>query len=336
MRKIVFLLMAFLTCFTGFSQDKINIVATASMIADMAQNIAGDEAIVKSIVPIGGDPHTFDPTPSAAILASKADLAFVNGLTFEGWLQELIENSGTKAKVITVTDGIDPIASETYENATDPHAWMSAKLGLQYILNIKNALSAFAPQHAAKFEANYEIYKQKLIELDQYIEQQIQSIPEEKRILITSHDAFQYYGRRYNIQLESILGVSTDADAQTSDIKHLNEVIRNTKVPAVFVESTINPKHLKQIAKDNNIVIGGKLYSDSLGDSKSPASTYLDMLRNNTDVIVKALSQSRQVQDEKTNDKSSNRPPWMNWVGGVLILALISLIFLRRRRSLSE
>lgn len=330
MNKIRIILFILFAWNLGHTQDKINIVATASMIADMVENIAGDVAVVKSIVPIGGDPHTYDPTPSSAILASKADIAFVNGLTFEGWLQELIENSGTKAKVITVTKGINPIASEKYQNATDPHAWMAANLGVQYILNIKNALVDYAPEYSELFEANYSNYKKELEELDAYIEQKIQSIPKEKRILITSHDAFQYYGRRYGIQLESILGVSTDADAQTSDIKNLNEVIQNTQVPAVFVESTINPKHLKQIAKDNNIRIGGKLYSDSLGDKKSPASTYLKMLRSNTDVIVSGLSQSRPGPDQVTEETQSKRPGWIKWAGGLLLLGLIALIFLRR------
>lgn len=329
-------LIIFFSLQAGFGQDKLEIVATASMIADMVEEIAGDLANVRSIVPIGGDPHTYDPTPSAALMASKADIVFVNGLTFEGWLEELVRNSGTKARIVTVTKGIDPIASETYQNATDPHAWMSARLGLRYILNIKNTLVEFAPAEAFLIETNYKAYKRKLEALDRYIEEQINSIPADRRILITSHDAFQYYGRRYGIQLESILGVSTDADAQTSDIRRLNEVIRNSSVPAVFIESTINPKQLEQIAKDNGIVIGGKLYSDSLGDEDSPAPTYLDMLKHNTDVIVEGLTLEGDKIVENHQHDAAGRPAWMNWVGILLVISLLALIILRRTTSIKR
>ncbi len=200
------------------AQKKPSVVATASMIADMARQIGGDLVDVKSIVPIGGDPHIYDPTPMAAQMAADADLVLRNGLTFEGWLNELVENSGTDANIVTVTDGIKPIESLMYENAADPHAWMDVSLVITYVKNIRDALIKLLPDNRDQIEENYQAYKLKLVELDRYIKTQIQSIPEGKRILITSHDAFQYYGRRYGIQLESILGTSTDADVQTSDI----------------------------------------------------------------------------------------------------------------------
>lgn len=311
------------------AQDKFSIVASCSMIADMASEIAGEHAEIKSIVPIGGDPHIYDPTPTAAKLTADADLIFVNGLTFEGWINELIENSGTDAKTITVTEGIQAIGSEKYQNATDPHAWMSAKLGQQYILNIKNALVEHAPQYRATFEENYNRYSKDLEALDIEIEQAIASIPQNKRILITSHDAFQYYGRRYGIQLESILGVSTDADVQTSDVIRLNKIIRESQVPAVFIESTINPKLIQQIATDNKVVIGGKLYADSLGDKDSPAPTYLAMLKHNTDVIVAALSKDRPVVSSMERD--SGKPIWMYIVGAITLIGLIALIIAKRQ-----
>lgn len=333
MKIKLFIALFFLSCQNGWGQERIEIVATASMIADMVKNIAGDLANVETIVPIGGDPHTYDPTPSAAMLASRADLVFVNGLTFEGWLEELIRNSGTDAEIIRVTEGIQPIASEQYQNATDPHAWMSAKMGLHYILNIKNALVNYAPAEAFLIETNYKVYKRKLEALDNYIDEQIRKIPQEKRILITSHDAFQYYGRRYGIRLESMLGVSTDSDVQTSDIRRLNEVIRESNVPAIFIESTINPKQLEQIARDNGIKIGGKLYSDSLGDGDSPASTYIDMLRHNTDVIVEGLTMYTPQKTARDQKQNNGRPAWMNWAAIILIITLFGLIVLRRRNS---
>ena len=295
MKKLLLLTTLFFsTLFFSFAQDNHpKIIATASMIADMAQNIVGDKFEVTTIVPIGKDPHTYEPTPSDATMVAHAKVVLKNSLTFEGWLEKLIDNSGTKAKVITVTEGIDVIESVAYANSADPHAWMSASNGLKYVENIKNAIVAFDVANKDYYEANYTAYTKKLKGLDEYIKTQVSTIPADQRILITSHDAFQYFGRRYDIRLESILGTSTDAQAQTSDIVRLNKVIKENNVPAVFIESTVNPKMLQQLANSNDITIGGSLFSDSIGDKDSDAPTYYDMLKYNTDVIVKALSRKK-------------------------------------------
>ncbi|MFK7978936.1 MAG: metal ABC transporter substrate-binding protein [Saprospiraceae bacterium] len=320
MKKIIFSLIISCLTLPGFAQEKKTVVATASMLADMAKNIAGGMVKVECIVPIGGDPHLHEPTPRDAKMVNRADLILKNGLTFEGWLNELIENSGTKAKTVRVTEGIQPIKSVEYENSADPHAWMDANLGLVYIKNIKDALSELDPDNAVIYAFNYGVYKKQLEDLDQYIKTAIQKIPAQKRVLITSHDAFQYYGRAYGVRLEAILGTSTDAEAQTSDIIRLNKVIKTSNVPALFVESTINPKLLKQLAKDNDIEIGGQLYADSIGDKESPAPTYIDMLKHNTDVIVTALS--RKSNPEKTStSKDESGSNWLLW--GIIAALLI-------------
>lgn len=320
MKKIALFLILSLFTVASFAQEKKTVVVTASMMADMAKNIAGGMVKVECIVPIGGDPHLHEPTPRDAQLVNKADLILKNGLTFEGWLNELIENSGTKAKTVRVTKGIQPIKSVEYENSADPHAWMDASLGLTYIKNIKDALSELDPDNADIYAFNYGVYKKQLADLDQYIKTEIQKIPTQKRVLITSHDAFQYYGRAYGIRLEAILGTSTDAEAQTSDIIRLNKVIKTNKVPALFIESTINPKLLKQLAKDNDIEIGGQLYADSIGDEESPAPTYIDMLKHNTDVIVAALSRESSTETTTTSDdKTQNN--WLLW--GIIAALLI-------------
>jgi ABC-type Zn uptake system ZnuABC Zn-binding protein ZnuA len=301
--------------------------ATASMIQDMAENVGGTFFTYDCIVPIGGDPHIHEPTPRDARSVNEADLILVNGLTFEGWLNELIENSGTKARVVRVTEGVQPIVSSRYQNATDPHAWMDAKNGQIYVENIHRALKELLPEHADSLDANYESYQQKLEDMDQFIFDQIASIPEARRILVTSHDAFQYYGRRYGLRLESILGVSTDADIQTSDIIRLNKIIKESKIPAVFVESTINPKVLSQLAEDNHISVGGKLFSDSLGDEDSPAPTYLDMLRHNTLTIVSGLTMSNTPAD---TEGPSGVNTWILFLGGFAVVALLSFLILKR------
>ena len=314
----IFLLIFSFSALLG--QEKLQVIATASMIADMAQNIAGEELEIISIVPIGSDPHTYEPKPSDAKLVAEASLILMNGLTFEGWLGELIENSGTSAKVVTVTEGIEPIASAVYKNAPDPHAWMDVSKGQFYIENIKNAFIKLLPEKQAVFEANYANYRQQLEETDRYVTQKMEEIPDKQRILITSHDAFQYFGRRYGIRLESVLGTSTEADVQISDIIRVGKVIKKFQVPAVFIESTIAPKFLEQLASDHEIKIGGKLYSDSLGKKGSGASTYLDMLRHNANTINNALKQSFTVK--ATNDSEPSDSSGSNWWLLLLIGAL--------------
>jgi ABC-type Zn uptake system ZnuABC Zn-binding protein ZnuA len=285
----------------------------------MAEDIAGGQVEVKTIVPIGGDPHIYEPTPADAQLLASADLILKNGLTFEGWLNGLIESANSKANVVTITQGIQPIQA-VFKNSSDPHAWMDASNGLIYIENIKNALIELDPDNKEIYEFNYGVYRKQLEELDTYIAGEIKKIPEPQRILITSHDAFQYYGRRYGLRLESVIGVSTEAQAQTSDIIRLNKIIRESRVPAVFIETTVNPKLLEQIAQDSDVKIGGKLFSDSIGDKNSQAPTYLAMLKYNTDTIVKALSQAPQAATEQ-EDKPSASDTWTLWL--VLGIALV-------------
>ncbi|MEY2905451.1 MAG: hypothetical protein RJA52_1467, partial [Bacteroidota bacterium] len=272
----------------------------------------------KSSVPIGGDPHIYEPTPGDAKLVAEANLILRNGLTFEGWLDELIENSGTKGKIVTITQGVQPISSEVYKNSTDPHAWMDPILGGIYLKNIKEALIDLFPEYEVEFTFNHDLYQQQLEDLHQYILDQILTIPEDRRILITSHDAFRYFGKRYGVRVESVLGTSTDADVQTSDIRRLTEIIQKFKVPSVFIETTVNPALLQQIALDNKVAIGGSLYSDSLGDKDSPAATYLEMLKFNTDTLVKGLTMENETFQKKSNSK---------WIFVLLGLILVSTLF---------
>ncbi len=279
-----------------------------------------------SIVPIGGDPHLYEPKPSDAQLIKSADIILVNGLTFEGWINKLIKNSGSKAKVYTITEGLDAIKSDTYKNASDPHAWMSAHNGLVYIDNIKKALIEIDPENKEIYIKNHEAYASQIKKLDTYIEAEIKKIPLAKRMLVTSHDAFSYYGKRYGIRLNALKGISTEAETQTSDMVRVSKAIRESGVPAIFIESTINPRVVQQIAKDNNVKIGGELFADSIGDENSEAPTYLKMLRHNTDVIVGALSQNTMTATKIDRDKSEGG--WMIYVvlGIAMLLALFFLI----------
>ena len=209
--------------------------------------------------------------------------------------------------MITTTTGITPIQSSNYANSPDPHAWRDAANGIIYAENIKNALVEIDNENKAFYEANFEKYKKELEAVDQKIKDLIQSVPEDKRVLITSHDAFQYYGRKYGIRLESILGTSTDAEAQTSDINRLIKTIRESKVPAIFIESTINPQTMKQIAKDTKIKIGAKLHADSLGEPDSPSGTYTGMLVTNTENIVSGLLGQSSIEEGTGNGENGGK-----------------------------
>ena len=321
MKKYNLILLSLFIFNSLIGQEKKLILGTASIFTDMLENIAGDQFEVKTIVPIGGDPHIYEPTPADAQLIARADMIFKNALTFEGWLDGLIESAGGNAEVVTITEGIPAIHS-AYKGSSDPHAWMDASYGLIYLENIKNALVNFDPDNKEMYEFNHGVYKRQLEDMDKYIFEQVKKIPEKHRVLITSHDAFQYFGRRYGIQLESVIGISTDAEAQTSDIIRLNKVIRESGVPSVFIETTVNPKLLKRIAEDNNVAIGGSLYSDSIGDKDSPAPTYLDMLKYNTDTIVKALSQETKPSQVPENQNNG----WVLWGGLAALLAIGFLV----------
>ena len=325
MKRITYIV---LITFFGFQLkgQKLKVVASASIFHDMAKEIGGHFIESTAIVPIGGDPHIYEPTPRDAQILQDADLILINGMTFEGWIREVIDNSGTKAKTILITDGVKAIASDRYNNAVDPHAWMDVNNGLIYIENIRKALTEADPKNAGAYLKNYRAYSAKLKTLDQYIFDQIETIPKEQRVLITSHDAFRYYGDRYGLELNAIMGISTEADVQTSDIQRVSKIIKEQNIPAVFLESTINPKMLKQIAEDNDVSIGGELFADSLGDKDSPASTYYSMLKHNTDTIVKGLRENNSKKKKAESDDSTSVYLTYGIIGLFMILILFFMI----------
>ncbi len=325
-KKICLLIVIASTGLTLAAQDKL--IATASIMQDIVQNICDGAYEVDVIVPIGGDPHIYDPTPSDVVKISQSNMIFKNGLTFEGWLEKMMQNSGTDAEQVLLTKGIPAIKSLVYENSSDPHAWMDVVYAKKYAENAYNALKTKYPQYDSLFTQNHIRYQTELDDLHNWILQEIQKIDPEKRILVTSHDAFQYYGRRYGLELFSLLGTTTDADIQTSDIMRVNKVINEKKLPAIFIESTINPKVMKQLATDNNIRIGGELFADSLGDNDSPAPSYIEMLKHNTKTIVEGLTAPTSSDDVKPEKKSGKLLIYI--AAGVLLLFLIGLFLIRR------
>lgn len=304
--KNVLLLLSICFASVGLAQKPL-VVATASIFADMAKQLGDTLIDVETIVPVGGDPHSYDPVPSDLTLINQAQVVLKNGLTFEKWMDKLIDNSGSSAEVVLITKGITPITSQTYSGSPDPHAWMDAENGLIYAENIYQTLLKLLPEHEQELTDRFQAYQQRINDTHQTILSLIQEIPDSQRILITSHDAFQYFGQKYGLRLESVLGTSTDAEAQTRDVEALVQVLRANPVPSVFVESTVNPKMLQQIAADNQVIIGGSLYSDSIGDEDSEAPTYLDMLLHNSRTISNALSKKK--GKESINQPTSGESP---------------------------
>ena len=297
------LLVILLLCgFVGSSRAQaVRVVATTSFLADMAQELAGAHCEVISLLPLGADPHIYEAVPGDAKLLAEADLIIVNGLNLEGWLSKLIEQAGGQAMQVVASAGVQPIGSAEHADSYDPHAWMDPLLGRQYIRNISVALQRLLPDHAASIQRNYEAYDQALLQLDSQITAILAPIPPQHRIIATTHDAFRYFGNRYGMRVLSVLGTTTDAEVRVNDLQALINTIEAEALPAIFIETTLNPKLLQQLAADAGIRIGGNLYADSMGPKGSGADTYLRMLLYNAEVLAAGLGGAG-LAPERRND----------------------------------
>jgi len=233
-----------------------------------------------------------------------------------------------------MTEGVSALRSQKYQNSVDPHAWMDVSNGLIYIKNIWQSIVELDPENEAYYTKNYEAYKKEITELDQYITDEIRKIPLDKRVLITSHDAFAYYGQRYGIRVEALMGISTEAQAGTNDMTRVIKAINENKVPAIFVESTINPKLIQQIAADNEVSIGGELFADSIGDAESHGNGYTEMLRHNTDTIVKALTGNQtEASAANKHEHEDKNNWWLYLVAGLLLVGGLLLAIAKINRN---
>lgn len=298
MKSKITLLLSFLLFYQIIAKPKI--VCSTTIIYDLAKNILKDKATVICIMPIGGDPHTYEPIPSDASKIADADLILKNGLFLEGWLDKFLLNSSKNTSIIDLSYGIEPISNSNLHSSPDPHIWMNPKYGKIMAQNIKNAIQKYDISNYDFYENNFIEYANKLDKLYENIQNKINLIPENKRVLITTHDAFRYFGNEFGLKVESAMGISTDAEVLMEDMNRLTSIITKNKISAVFIESTINPKFFEQLAQDNHISIGGKLYADSIGDSLSTGRDYISMLQSNTDVIVNGLRYNQALKSTKS------------------------------------
>jgi zinc/manganese transport system substrate-binding protein len=279
------------------AQDRLNVIATFSILGDFVKNVGGDRVEVATLVGPNGNAHVYAPSPSDAKKVADAKLVFVNGLGFEGWLERLVKASGTKAPIVVATKGIKPLERagghdhdhDHDHGRADPHAWQSVANAKIYVANIRDALIAADPAGKDAYSANAAAYLAKLDALERDVREVIAKIPADRRRVITSHSAFGYFQDAYGVNFTAPQGVSTEAEASAKDVAAIIAQIRKQKAAAVFLENVTDPRLVEQIARETGAKVGGTLYSDALTDDKGDATTYIDLIRHNLRQLAAAL-----------------------------------------------
>ncbi|MBP2299700.1 metal ABC transporter substrate-binding protein [Azospirillum picis] len=279
----------------------LKVVATFSILGDMVRQIGGDEVSVTTLVGPDGDAHVYEPTPADARAIAGADLVIVNGLGMEGWIDRLVTASGYKGPVTVASTGVEPLAAAGEDHghghghnhehdAVDPHAWQSVANARIYAGNILKGMAAADPGMAGTLRANHAAFAATLDALETEIRTGLSAIPRKDRKIVTSHDAFGYYGHAYGVTFLAPVGLSTEAEPAAGGIARLIRQIRKERIRAVFVESIADPRMLEQIARETGARIGGRVYSDALSPPDGPAATYVDMMRHNLAAFTRALA----------------------------------------------
>jgi zinc/manganese transport system substrate-binding protein len=271
----------------ALAQDRLNVVASFSILGDLVRNVGGDRVNVTTLVGPNSDVHVYAPAPADAKKIADAKLVIVNGFGLEGWLPRLVQSSGNKAVIATATEGVAPLKRGS--NA-DPHAWQSVANAKTYVANIRAALSAADLAGNDIFRSNTDAYLAKLDGLEREVREAIAQIPPERRKVISTHNAFGYFAAAYGIEFIAPLGVSTESEASARDIAAIITQIKTAKIPAVFLENISDPRLIQRISAETGARVGGTLYSDSLTDEKGDAPTYIEMVRHNIKALTRALA----------------------------------------------
>lgn len=271
--------------------DKLKVVTTFTVLADMAQNVAGEAAEVVSITKPGAEIHGYEPTPQDIVRASGADLVLWNGMNLELWFEQFVANLGD-IPAVTLTEGIDPIpiSAGSYAGQPNPHAWMGLDNALLYIDNIVAALAAHDPGNAATYAANAEAYKAELRALIEPLRDRIAAIPEDRRWLATCEGAFSYLARDFGMQELYLWPMNADQVGTPQQVRRVIDGVREHDIPVVFCESTVNTAPAEQVARETGARYGGVLYVDSLSDAGGPVPTYLDLLRVTAQTVADGLT----------------------------------------------
>ena len=275
------------------TDEKLTIACTTTMIADLARNLAGGLAEVKGIMKPGEDPHVYDVRPRDAQTLARAELVLMNGFHLEATLGHIVENNAKGVVVELAEKAVArPLASENNTGAPDPHCWMNVEYFRGYTQHARDALIAVDPANADTYRKNAELYIAELDQLEAWIKQQVATVPRERRVMVTSHDAFEYLGAAYDIDVYGMIGISTEQAPRPQDIEKLRTMIRERGVRALFVETSVSEtlnNLVRKSAEATGAKIGGTLYSDSLGEEGTPGGTYIGMMQHNISTIVEAL-----------------------------------------------
>jgi zinc/manganese transport system substrate-binding protein len=266
--------------------DRLEVVASFSIIADFVKNVGGDRVDVTTLVGPNGDVHVYTPAPADAKKIADAKLLVINGLGLEGWLPRLVQSSGSKAPVVVATKGIAPLR---LGSDADPHAWQSVSNAKIYVVNIRDALVAADPADAVAFLANAGRYSAELDALEAEVRSAVAQIPQDHRKVISTHAAFGYFAAAYGIEFIAPEGVSTEAEPSARDIARIITQIKKSKIPAVFLENISDPRLVSRIAAETGAKVGGTLFSDALTDEKGVCPTYIAMVRHNIKALTSAL-----------------------------------------------
>jgi zinc/manganese transport system substrate-binding protein len=297
---------------TAWAEEPLRVVASFSVLADIVKHIGGEDVTVTTLVGPNGDAHVYEPTPADAKAVGNANLVVVNGLGLEGWMDRLLKSSSYKGPVVVASQGVTPrqMEEEADEHAkeapdqhgqreghahrliTDPHAWQDLANGRRYVATITAALAQADPAQAEAYQRRGEAYQAQLKETDQWVRAQIATVPPAKRRVITSHDAFGYFGAAYGVELLAPVGWSTEAEPSAKEVATLIRQIKKEGVKALFVENMSDPRLMQRIAAESGGVVGGTLYSDALSPPGTPGDSYLGMFRHNVPAMVEAMARN--------------------------------------------
>jgi zinc/manganese transport system substrate-binding protein len=277
-------------------QAPVPVVASFSILGDLVRQVGGERVAVTTLVGVDGDAHVYTPAPNDAAKVAQAKLIVQNGLNFEPWLERLVKASGTKANVLVASRGITLLEANGHDHghnhghhAHDPHTWHNVQNVKQYVANIRDSLISLDPDGREVYTARTTAYILDLEALDKSIREQLDSLPKERRTVITGHDAFGYFAKAYGLTFKAPQGVSTESEASAKDVARIIKQIRRENIPAIFLENISDPRLVEQIARETGAKMGGRLYSDALSKPEAGAGTYIDMMRYNLYTLMEGL-----------------------------------------------
>ncbi|WP_368416308.1 metal ABC transporter solute-binding protein, Zn/Mn family [Falsiroseomonas sp.] len=288
------------------AQGPLRVVASFSILGDMIRQVAGDRIALRTVAGPNVDAHSFQPRPSDAEALRGAALAVRNGLGFDGWFDRMVRSANWRGRMVTTTEGLTPLRMAAHSHGhghshggrqqqgqprtvPDPHAWQDLRLGIRYVQAIAAALGAADAANATAYATAAEAYIGRLTELDAWVRAQVAAVPEARRVVVTSHDAFGYFGAAYGIRFLAPQGVSTEAEPSAAEVARLIRQIRSERITAVFMENMGNPTTLQRLAQEAGVRVGGRLYADALSAPDGVAASYEAMFRHNVALLVPAM-----------------------------------------------